>query len=102
MSVALEVGVDLVDDAERGGGIGEDGGSDGHGARPGEQELDGVGAAGDAAHADDGDGHGLGGVVDELDGDGFDRRAADAAGHVGQPRTARFDVDRHAGDCVDQ
>ena len=66
----------------------------------GDQELEHVAGRGDAAHADDRQPHRLAAFVDHPHGDRPDRRTAEAADDVGQPRPAGLDVDGHRQERV--
>ena len=82
--------------------IGVAGGADLDRGGPGEQEFDRVFWGDDAAHAEDGDLHGAGGFIHHAQRDGLDGRAGEAAGDVGQTRTAGFRIDGHGEEGVDQ
>src|SRR4051794_39847632 len=98
-------GLELSDDARGRAGIGERGGADLNGGSAGHEELDGVGAGGDAADADDGRvGEGGVAIEDSPDGDGMDGGTAEpsASGTRTQTRLSGLGIDRHSHHGVGQ
>src|SRR6185295_17652473 len=100
--MALHVAADAVEHLAPDERVEKVGGADLHGRCAGDHELERVAGIDDAAHADDGNLHGLPALVDHPYGDRPDRRAAQAAHAVRDPRTARFDVEDHRQERVDE
>ena len=80
--------------------IDEVGRADLHGGRARDHELEDIGRAVDAAHADDRELHGPPALVDHAHGNRADRRAAQSADDVRELRPARLDVDGHRQERV--
>src|SRR3954454_18464549 len=98
-------GLELIDDARGGAGICEGGGADLNGGSAGHEELDDVGASGDAADADDGCvGEGGMAIEHSSNGDGMDGGTAEpsASGTRTQTRLSCLGIDRHSHHRVGQ
>ncbi len=100
--MAVQPGVQPIDDADEAGRIAENGRADGDGVGARHHEFDDVFRRRYSADSDDWDVDGLSRFIDHADGDRFEGRAAKTASLVGDFKGTPFDVDGHAGDRVDE